>query len=229
MKIAVSPHDLIIGGSVINAIDLAAEVASLGHEVLVDARPGPLQPYITEEKGLRRPRSDMRHRLVPTRIWQLARLARREQLDVIHAYQWPPCLDAYYGAHLFGRIPVVCTVLSMAVTPIIPSTVRLLVGTRQLADESRLTFPGWVGVMEPPIDTVRDNPANDGRGFRAEHGVGNDEFLIVSVSRLAVELKLDALVDAIDAVAASPETHPVRLVIVGDGPAGADLRHRVRP
>jgi len=227
MRLVVSPHDLAIGGSQINAVDLAAEVASLGHDVLIYARPGPLEPYITDEKGLRLVlANDMRYRPAPTRVWQLARLARKEKVDVIHAYEWPPCLDAYYGAHLFGRVPVVCTVLSMGFTPLVPSTVPLLIGTHQMADELRQTFPGQVGVMEPPIDTVRDNPGNDGRSFRAEHGVGDDEFLVVSVSRLAIDLKLDALVDAIDAVATLARSHPVRLVMVGDGPAAGDLRRR---
>lgn len=52
MRLLVCPHDLAIGGSQINAIDLAAGAASAGHDVIVYGIPGPLTGYIAE-KGLR--------------------------------------------------------------------------------------------------------------------------------------------------------------------------------
>lgn len=226
MRILVYPHELSIGGSQINAIDLAAEVAALGHEALVYAQPGPLAEYVTS-RGLRYvPAHDLRYRPAPTRIVQLARLARRERIDVMHAYEWPPALDAYYGAHAVFGVPVVATVLSMGFTPLIPSSVPLLIGTRKQADELRQDWPGRVEVMEPPIDTAADNPSNDGTGFRRAHGISDDEFLVTSVSRLSVELKLDALVDAVDGVAQIAGRYPIRLLLVGDGPAEPELRLR---
>lgn len=226
MKIIVCPHDPAIGGSQINAVDLAGEMVSMGHEVIVYARPGPLDRYVAD-KGLRLVRaSDMRYRPAPTRILELARLARQERVDVIHAYEWPPCLDAYFAAHVVFKVPIVCTILSMGYTPLVPSDVPLLIGTHEMADDLRGRFSGRVDVMEPPIDTIKDNPTNDGTQFRNEHLVRDDEFLIVSVSRLAIDLKLDALVEAIDAAAILSQTNPVRLVIIGEGPAGEDLRKR---
>ena len=64
-------------------------------------------------------------------------LARRKRLDLIHAYEWPPCLDAYYGAHLLLGVPLLCTVLSMSVSPLVPSSVPLIMGTDALGDEAR--------------------------------------------------------------------------------------------
>jgi glycosyltransferase involved in cell wall biosynthesis len=84
--------------------------------------------------------------------------------------------------------------------------------------------PVWV--LEPPIDVVGDHPAVDGATFRRDCGVDDDGMLVVTVSRLAIDLKLDALVQAIDAVDRLAGRLPVRLAIVGDGPAEAALRER---
>jgi glycosyltransferase involved in cell wall biosynthesis len=56
--------------------------------------------------------------------------------------------------------------------------------------------------------------------------VRDDEILVVSVSRLSVDLKLDALTDVIDGVAGLARNHPIRLILVGDGDAGNELARR---
>ncbi|EPE94956.1 group 1 glycosyl transferase (plasmid) [Rhizobium grahamii CCGE 502] len=81
-------------------------------------------------------------------------------------------------------------------------------------------------VLEPPIDVVRDNPTINGDGFRRKHNVKDDEFLVVSVSRLALDLKLDALVRGIDAVDTIADSQPIKLILVGDGPARNALQKR---
>lgn len=228
MRLLVYPHDLQIGGSQINAIDLAATVAEVGHEVVVYGIPGPLVEYI-EQRGLRFiPARRLRYRPAPSRIVQLAQIARDSRLDLIHAYEWPPCLDAYYGAGLVIGVPVLCTVLSMAVMPYVPASVPLIMGTSDLGDEARKVQRGGVWVLEPPIDVVHDHPDIDGSGFRRSQGVADKELLVVSVSRLAVDLKLDALVRAIDAADLLAGRHPIRLVLVGDGPARDALLERAR-
>jgi glycosyltransferase involved in cell wall biosynthesis len=226
VKILVYPHDLNIGGSQINAIDLAAAAVEAGNEVLVYGVEGPLVEYI-EKKGLRYvPARALRYRPAPSRIAQLGALARRERIDLIHAYEWPPCLDAYYGAHVLGRVPLLCTVLSMSVSPLVPRTVPLVMGTEALGDEARGSHDAAVWVMEPPIDVVGDHPNIDGRAFRRAHHVDDSEVLIVSVSRFAIDLKLDALTRAIDAIDTLAERHPVRLVMVGGGEAHQPLLQR---
>lgn len=226
MKVVVAPHELVIGGCPINAIDLGAAVAALGHEVAVYGVPGPLVDYIGA-KGLRFiPAHPLKYRPAPTRVWELARLASREKVDLIHAYEWPPCLDAYFGAHLLGGTPVVCTVLSMSLVPLVPDSVPLVMGTRELQHSARPDRPDTVALLEPPVDTDQDHPGIDGSAFRASHRVGHDELLVVTVSRLSVDLKLDALVRAIDAVALLAAHHPVRLVMVGTGDAMSQLQRR---
>ena len=226
MRILVYPHDLAVGGSQINAIDLAAGAQAAGHEVVVYGVPGPLTGYIAE-RGLRfLPASATKYRPAPSRIAELARIARREKIDLIHAYEWPPCLDAYYGASLLLGVPVLCTVLSMSVSGQVPSSVPLIMGTEELGRQARARQTGPVWVIEPPIDVERDTPSLDGRPFRTEHGIADEEFLIVSVSRHALDLKLDSLVRAIDAVEMVGQRHPAVLALVGDGPARAAIEER---
>ena len=226
LRLLVYPHDLGIGGSQINAIDLAAGVAAAGHDVVVYGVPGPLVDYI-EERGLRfLPARPLKYRPAPSRMAQLAMIASRERLDLIHTYEWSTCLDAYYGAGLALGVPLLCTVLSMQVMPYVPASVPLVMGTAELGDEARKIQSGAVWVLEPPIDVVRDHPAIDGSAFRRMHNVDKDELLVVSVSRLALDLKLDALVRAIDAVDLLADRYPVRLILVGDGPARGALEAR---
>jgi glycosyltransferase involved in cell wall biosynthesis len=228
MRILVAPHSLSIGGSQINAIDLAAGAAAAGHEVTVYGKPGPLEDRIArhglEFVAARR----LRYRPAPSRITQLAWLARRRRLDLIHAYEWPPCLDAYFGAHLLLGVPLVCTVFSMSVSPLVPDSVPLIMGTEALGAEARRSHSAPVWVLEPPIDTDTDHPAVEGIPFRQAHDVPSDGLLVVTVSRLAVDLKLDALVRAIDAVGTLAERLPIHLVVVGGGEADDFLRARAR-
>jgi glycosyltransferase involved in cell wall biosynthesis len=228
MRILVYPHDLSIGGSQINAIDLAAGAAAAGHDVILYGVPGPLAGCV-EKRGLRFLAADrLRYRPAPTRVAQLAMIARHERLDLVHGYEWPPCLEAYLGAGLLLGVPVLCTVLSMSVMPYVPASLPLIMGTAALGDQARGVQRGPVWVLEPPIDVLRDHPGIDGSDFRTAHGVAGDELLVVSVSRLAVDLKLDALVRAIDATDLLAGRLRVRLILVGDGPARTALLARAR-
>lgn len=225
MRLVVYPHDLSIGGSQINAIDLAAAAASAGHEVIVYGQPGPLVDYVREVGLEFIPAHSLKYRPAPSRMAQLAALARRRRIDLIHAYEWPPCLDAYYGPHIFGGVPLLCTVLSMEVSPLVPPAIPLIMGTRELAERAERGRKSKVWTLEPPIRSDRDTPDIDGAPFRSLYAV-DDQILIVTVSRLATDLKLDALVRAIDAAGVLAERYPVRFVLVGDGPARAALQQR---
>jgi hypothetical protein len=55
----------------------------------------------------------------------------------------------------------------MSVMPIVPRVLPLIMGTEELAEAARATQRGNVRVLEPPIDTEGDSPANEGSGFRA--------------------------------------------------------------
>ena len=226
MRLLVCAHDLAIGGSQINAIDLGAAAVAAGHDVIIYGVPGPLVGYI-ETRGLRYMAAHpLKYRPAPTRIAQIAAIARRERVDLIHAYEWATCLEAYFGATLLGGVPLLCTVLSMQVMPYVPRSVPLIMGTEDLGRDARCVQTSQVWVVEPPIDVEGDNPTVDGSFFRQKHGVAASECLIVSVSRLALDLKLDALVRTLDAADALAARHKIRVILVGDGPARAALTQR---
>lgn len=228
MNVVVVPHDLAIGGSQINAIDLAAAVRDLGHDVTVHGVPGPAVAH-AERLGLAFVGApDQPYRPAPQRMVHLARLVRSTGADLVHAYEWPPCLDAYFGTHLLRATPLVCTVLSMHVPTLVPRSVPLVVGTTALADEARRLGCRRVSVLEPPIDTRHDRPRDPGAAaaVRARFGIGAHETLVVTVSRLAIDLKLDALERLIDAVGELGVVRWVRLLVVGGGEAERALRRR---
>ncbi|WP_099513371.1 glycosyltransferase family 4 protein [Microvirga ossetica] len=228
MRILVYPHELTIGGSQINAIDLAAGIADAGHEVLIYGRTGPLVEYIKDRNLEFLPAHPLKYRPAPSRIIQLAEITRRRQIDLIHTYEWPGCLDAYFGAGLFLGVPLLCTVLSMSVMPYVPAAVPLIMGTEELGREAREVQHSNVWVLEPPINVDSDHPGIDGSDFRRTHGVSEHDLLIVGVSRFAPDLKLDSLVRAIDAADLLAGQYPIKLVLVGGGSAFDSLLERAR-
>jgi hypothetical protein len=82
-----------------------------------------------------------------------------------------------------------------------------------------------VGVLEIPTDTVEQYPGFPGaQEFRQRLGVRDDELAVVIVSRFARALKQEGLETAIRAAGRLAPQFPMRLVLVGDGPAMPDLR-----
>lgn len=227
-KVLVVSHHLEIGGSQTNCIDLATAVRDhLGYEVVFCATPGPAAA-ILEQRGFRlielgRPRSAPS----PALAAQIGRAVRQERPDIVHAYEWQQILDTYYGAHLPLRVPMLGTVMSMAVLRMLPRSIPLTYGTEQLVTDARPLQRAEVSLLEPPVDTDADAPGTtDVAGWRAEHGLDGDALTVVVVSRLISWLKAEGLFRAIDAVAELDGRHRVQLVIVGGGPVEVDLGAR---
>jgi glycosyltransferase involved in cell wall biosynthesis len=78
-----------------------------------------------------------------------------------------------------------------------------------LADGLRDNFKPW----PRGIDTARFAPGRRSAAWRASHGIGADELVVLHVSRLVREKRLDTLTAALKAL-----DFPHRVVIVGDGP-----------
>ncbi len=78
-----------------------------------------------------------------------------------------------------------------------------------LADGLADNFKPW----PRGIDAARFSPARRSAAWRAAHGIGADELVVLHVSRLVREKRLDTLTAALKALAV-----PHRVVIVGDGP-----------
>ena len=223
MKVVVYPHDLAIGGSQLNAIELAARVQAAGHECIVFGFPGPLVDRI-DELGLEFVASpDPGRRPSPVAMGALGALVADRGIDVIHGYEWPPAIEAWLVANRQRRVAAVGTVMSMAVAPFLPRTLPLIVGTEQIAAVERASGRLLTTVIEPPVDLQLNSATADVGldAFKRQWGITGPELTVVTVTRLAHELKLEGLLVAMEALPQLGE-RPVRFVIVGGGPA-ADL------
>jgi glycosyltransferase involved in cell wall biosynthesis len=216
MRILVSPHDLAIGGSQLNAIDLAEAMRDRGHDVLLYGRPGVLVQNI-RDRGLEFVQAPhVAHRPGRAVFDSLTDLIDERGLEVLHGYEWPPALDAVLAARARPGVAPLATVMSMSVAPFIPRNLPLVVGTEQIAAVERKRGRGAVTVIEPPVDLRTDQASLvDGDGFLRRHGLDDGTPCIVVVSRLAQQLKLEGILSAIEGVGRIPA--PVRLVIAGDG------------
>jgi glycosyltransferase involved in cell wall biosynthesis len=218
MRVLVYPHDLGIGGSQLNAIELAAAVRDQGHDVLLFGVPGPLLTRV-RALGLEFvPAPPSRSRPGWATVRALRSLIKDRGVDIVHGYEWPPTIDLCLASAGTSAAPV-STVMSMAVAPFIPRGLPLVVGTEQIGQREMARGRSRVAVIEPPVDLSENDPAVDhGQdAFLAGLGVPPDAIVLVSVSRLAHELKLEGILTAIRVVASLPRQ--VQLIVVGDGPA----------
>lgn len=218
-----------IGGSQINAIQIAGAVRDRGHEVIVFSEPGPMVERV-RELGLEHLEIPI-HRSEPS-AWvraELNRVVRDRRVDIVHGYEWGPVIEAYFGPRLRQSVPVVGTIMSMSVVWFFPRTVPLIVGTEEIRDDAIAAGHRRVTLLEPPVDTETDDPALvNGMQFRSEHGIEDDETLVVVVSRLVSVLKFEGLRMACEAVGQLASTHRVRLVIVGSGPMSDELAEHAK-
>lgn len=226
MRILVYPHSMELGGSQLNALEIAAAVQDSGHHVVVFAQDGPLVRR-AEDLGVDVVRApDPGRRPSPTVIRALLREIDSRRIDVVHGYEWPPALECAIAARLRPRTRVVATVLSMAIAPFIPTHVPLLVGTEQIRAAELAFGRSTVGLMEPPVDTELNRPGLDlgQQEFLATWSIDDAAPTVVLVSRLAHQLKLEGVLAAMDAAAELTSAVPLQLVIVGDGPARNEVK-----
>jgi glycosyltransferase involved in cell wall biosynthesis len=155
-------------------------------------------------------------------IHRLRELVEDRRFDVLHGYEWPPALEAWFATSKPGCPAVaVATVMSMAVAPFLPGTIPLVVGTKQIAEWERRRGRRRITTIEPPVDlTFNDPTAECGRlAFETQYNISSEDLTVVTVTRLAHELKLEGLLTAIETISTLAEERPARLLIVGDGPA----------
>jgi glycosyltransferase involved in cell wall biosynthesis len=228
VKILVYPHDLGLGGSQLNAIEIAAAVKKRGHDVILFGRRGALVAR-AEQLGLEFVESPQPGRRPSPRVVDaLTDLIDARGIQVLHGYEWPPALESVLAARRRPESAAVATGMSMSGAPVIPRTVPLLVGTEEIAATEIGSGRTRVGVLEPPVDLDFNQPGVDvGLGeFRRRWGLDDSRLTVVSVTRFARELKLEGTLAAIDAVGSIAADFPVRLVLVGDGSARDDVESR---
>ena len=227
MRILVYPHAMEIGGSQLNAVELAGALLDRGHEVTVYSEPGPLVAKVHDLGVDHVVRKHSALRPGATTAMDLRRLVHERGIEVIHGWEWPPILEAYAASGPSQRCAVVGTVMSMSVAPFIPAGVPLTVGTERILAARAPRHHGPLVLMEPPVDTT----AQTAQAGAAQTLPGVPDApgtpTIAIVTRLVPELKLEGILTAVRAVAALARTRPVRLVVVGDGPAHARVAAEV--
>lgn len=230
MRILVYPGVMEVGGSQLNAVQLAHETARAGHDVLMFGPDGDLVPLVGA-LGLEYVRAPQEGRWPsPRNMTALRRLVADRGVDVVHGYEWGPSVDLAFGPHRRLGTPLVTTVLSMDVPDHVPRHEPLVVGTRRLHEQQRARRDR-VHLVEPPIDTERDAPGAAAPDARALLGLRPEDRVLSVVGRLSADLgKADGVLAAIEVVgrlASSPGragardgagAGALRLVVVGTGP-----------
>jgi glycosyltransferase involved in cell wall biosynthesis len=225
MKILVFTHRLDLGGTQTNAIELAAAVRdTFGHEVVLFGTPGPAGD-LAAARGLRLiPAPSPGRRPSVAMMAALRAVVASEAPDMIHAWDWPQVLDAYFGARFTDDVPLLGTSMSMAVERFLPRAIPMTFGTAELRARAAEVWRSPVALLEPPVDTRANHPgAVDPGEFRRQHGLEDGVPTVVIVSRLSRDMKLAGIRRSIAAVAQLAATRPLRLVVVGDGDAFDEL------
>ena len=230
MKIVVFAHRLDVGGTQVNAIELTAALRDLhGHDVVIFATPGPMMKFAAE-KGLRfLPAPEATAHPSPARMRALREVIRDERPDLIHVWDWPQCLDAYYGVYLLKRVPMVVTCMSMVLPRLLPKALPTTFGTPELLDHAAASGRRHLKLILPPVDLKLNRPnAVDAQPFRNEYGINDDDVTLVTVSRLVDWMKVEGLRRTIHVVRTLGRELPLRFVIVGDGTSRGELERLAR-
>lgn len=219
MRILVFAHELEVGGTQVNAIDLAAALRDQrGHTVALTATPGPMVEYAAT-KGLEfLPLPAPGSHPSPSRMRALRTQVKALRAEVVHAWDWLQGLDAYFGVHLPMGIPLVITDMMMTLTRILPKRIPTTFGTPELVEAA--SGRGWreAHLLLPAVD-LEANAAGraDGQGLRVGLGVAPNQQLVVTVSRLDRWMKAESLRRTIAAARLLGQEIRLRLLIVGDG------------
>jgi L-malate glycosyltransferase len=221
VKILVSLHDLGLGGTTVNAIELAAALQNQhGHEVVLFGSPGPMSRLVSDARLRFIHAPVARSHPSPTRMQALRAAVENERPDLLHAWETWACLDAYCAVHLPMGVPLLVTDMQMDLTWVLPTTPTTTFGTPELVDRARAAGRRHVELLLPPVDTQLNAPGViDPTSFRELCAIKPGDFTIVTVSRLVDSLKGESLRRTIHAVRVLGRSLPIRLIIVGDGSA----------
>ena len=230
LKVLVHLNNLELGGTQINAVDLAAQMRGLGIEsILLGARDtipdGPSLIEIAAARDLHIALYDPAPTIFP-RARQISAIARQHRVDLVHVYgSWGGgARPTYWGPSRFARTPWLQTVYEMSVSAKIYRHMPMIVGTGYQRDEQQ-DRPGRTILISPPVDLRQNGPdEHSRRQFRSTHQI-DDGALLVIVSRLDASMKTVPALAAIDAMRVLAPTGAT-LAIVGTGDNVAVIQSR---
>lgn len=228
--VLVQVNNLELGGTQINAIDLAKAVEVHGFYSVIFGpmatlpKSGPNVLELARARGVPIEGYWPAASVIPGRAKALSARAKRIGAEIVHVYgNLGDPRSAFWGPCFGGRRPFVHTVYEMSVAPDVYRHTSLVVGAGFILDDLA-DRPGPTTLVSPPVDVLADAPnLARGFGFRASLGDLGSRQLIVVVSRLAREMKSYPIETAIHAMALLADTDAV-LVVVGTGSEEARLR-----
>ena len=211
MHVLVVPRNLAIGGSQINAVDLAIKQAELGHNVSIGSTPAALVTPL-RDSGVEF------HELPPTsarlrRVRALRALIRAVQPDVIHAYEPQNILHCLLAAPM---TPILGSIMSTRVPWYLPESLDLTVAMPALAQFTRQWRTGSTLLLPPPLRPPTGATWEKGE-LSKQLGLETDRVVVV-VSRLVQPFKAEGIIRTIRAVTSLTE-RSVGLIVVGEGPS----------
>jgi glycosyltransferase involved in cell wall biosynthesis len=221
VRILVYAHHLEIGGSQTNAIDFASELRRVyNHEIVFYAASGPMSEVLGE-RGFRWIPAPSAGSPSVSAVRGLKQAIADFDPDVLHVWDYWQYINASLALAGLGPGPsmVVSDMISEYWPRILPKHSMVTFGTPQLSAWGSRSGLRHVRVLTPPVDVRSNSPGGTDRlGFRSSFGVSENDFLIVTVSRLERGLKGESIRRTIEVVYALQGRVPVRFILVGDGP-----------
>jgi len=228
-----------VGGAEQLILDTAPRLRALGFDLRSAALkgPGPLLPEL-EAQGVPSVALGARHRGDLAVVLRLAALLRKERIDILHSHLFLANLAGRIAGRLAG-VPVIFSGQHDTDVWMRPHHRLIERWSARLADRViacseavRAWEIGTIGQPPEKVTTLRNAivpPAEpseaDRRSARAALGASSDDLLVGTLGRLFEPKK--GLSVFIDAAAAVLQRVPrARFVLVGDGPARADLEAR---
>ena len=226
-NVLVVVNSLELGGTQINAIDLACALKPHGFDSLLVGR---RDPYNPDQSLL----ALANERSVPIQVLdnvgttlsytrELRYLAKRHHVKLVHTYGAWTARYGFLGPGMFNRIPLVMTVYEMFVPPNVFVSPHLIVGTRYLL-EDLVERRGPVHLISPPVNLTLDDVRHvQFNAFLRDRGLAPSHVRVVMVTRLAENMKATSVEIAMRAVERL-RLPDIDLVIVGTGDAEPRLR-----
>lgn len=224
-----------VGGQERVALDLARTQLALGHRVIAYSIAPPPDGPLAEEfhaAGIETATVPHGKRFDPTLPLRLGRRFARDRIDVVHTHNpWALIYGAPAGRlaraivvntkHGANPAPWRRVLLRRAAAVLTDAYVAVSEQTARMARRSRDVAERKLRVISNGIDIARFGPDSKTRAdVRAELGLPMDAWVVGTVGRLLVEVKNQPLLVR----ALAPFLGPAqRLVIIGDGPDGAQI------
>jgi len=238
MKVCHILDELAIGGLEQTVIDIVLNLPEHTHEVWCLKRKGALAGEI-EKRGVRVREFGFSGAMTPRSMAILVRLLREGRFDIVHSHGAHPVMWGEMAACVAGvrvRIDHAQNLFShFSLCQKIKLNVLSRFATRIIAvsDAVKKSLVDLVRIDPRKIDIIYNSapdlaaPKTPSRAeARASLGIADSDFLVGSVGRLERHKGHAYLLDAVALI--PPDGGRCACVIVGDGPAAADLKDRIR-